>query len=247
MGLRADSKGAFVAVAEAAEDGDRRRWAVVWLGMASSAPRKKQPPCGLTRWCLLVSVISAAFLHPGFVVLAGASTETSCLAGPPLPMAMRLAQSDLIVLGTVTASSPSAARIAPTAYLKGPAQAGEVEVRRPERESECPPAVLRPGARVVALLQLSAGVVMWPDATQVYDLTAGQAVSGPPSNDAKPESELLQEIRTITNQYAVPAVNKDEGAGLSWLKTVVPVSVALLIVFGIGLVLMRSWHRIDPS
>jgi hypothetical protein len=218
--------------------------------MVSSAPEKMKRLSGLptvTSGALRFAVVAAAFLHPGFAVLPRNPMATSCLAGPPPPMAMRVAQSDLIVLGTVTASSPSAARIAPTAYLKGPAQAGEVEVRRPERESECPPAVLKPGTRVVAILQLSSGIVGWPDATQVYDLTAGQAVSGPPSNDAKPESELLQEIRTVTNQYAVPATNKDEGAALDWVKTVIPVSVALLIVFGVGLVLMRTWHRIDPS
>ena len=162
-------------------------------------------------------------------------------------MAMRVAQADLIVLGMVTVSSATSARIAPTAYLKGPAQAGDVEVRRPEREAECPLSELQPGMRVVAFLQSSSGVIAWPDATQVYDLKGGQATSGPPSNDVKPESELLQEIRTVTNQYAVPAANKDEGASLDWVKTVVPVSAALLIVFGIGLVLMRTWHRIDPS
>jgi hypothetical protein len=162
-------------------------------------------------------------------------------------MAMRVAQADLIVLGMVTAASATSARIAPTAYLKGPAQAGEVEVRRSGRETECPLADLQPGTRVVALLQSASGMMAWPDATQVYDLRGGQATSGPPSNDAKPESELLQEIRTVTNQYAVPAANADEGASLDWVKTVVPVSVALLIVFGIGLVLMRTWHRIDPS
>ena len=162
-------------------------------------------------------------------------------------MAMRVAQAGLIVLGMVTTSSVTSARIAPTAYLKGPAQAGEVEVRRPERESECPLAELQPGTRVVAFLQLSSGIVVWPDATQVYDLKGGQAMSGDPSNDVKPESELLQEIRTVTNQYAVPAANQDDGASLGWVKTVIPVSVALLVVFGIGLVLMRTWHRIDPS
>jgi len=162
-------------------------------------------------------------------------------------MVQRVAQADLIVLGTVTASTGASARIAPTAYLKGPAQAGDVELRRPAREPECPLAELKPGTRIIALLQSSSGVIVWPDATQVYDLKGGQATSGPPANDTKPESVLLQEIRTVTNQYAVPAANADEGASLDWVKTVVPVSVALLIVFGIGLVLMRTWHRIDPS
>lgn len=212
-----------------------------------------EPQCGspclrrLTPCFLRLALIAAAVFNPGVAVLAGASTATSCLAGPPPPMAMRVAQSDLIVLGNVIASSATVARIAPTAYLKGPAQSGEVEVRRPERDSECPLAVLSPGTRVVSFLQVLSGIVVWPDATQVYDLKGGQAISGAPSNDVKPESELLQEIRTVTNQYAVPAANKDEGAALDWVKTVVPVSAALVVVLGIGLVLMRTWHRIDPN
>jgi len=39
----------------------------------------------------------------------------------------------------------------------------------------------------------------------------------------------------------------EEGAAIDWIGTVLPVSAALLVVFAIGLLLMRTWHRIDPS
>jgi hypothetical protein len=58
---------------------------------------------------------------------------------------------------------------------------------------------------------------------------------------------VVAAIRAITGQYAVPAGSKDEGAGIDWKSTVLPVGAALLAVFAIGLVLMRQWHKIDPS
>ncbi len=51
----------------------------------------------------------------------------------------------------------------------------------------------------------------------------------------------------MTAQYGVTAVDKDEGAGINWSDTVLPLCVVLVVVFGIGLVMMRVWHRIDPS
>jgi hypothetical protein len=45
----------------------------------------------------------------------------------------------------------------------------------------------------------------------------------------------------------VPAANQSEGASLDWVRVVLPTTIVVLIVFGIGLVLMRTWHRIDPS
>jgi hypothetical protein len=54
-------------------------------------------------------------------------------------------------------------------------------------------------------------------------------------------------VRGITEQYAVPAASAGDGAGIDWWKTVLPVGVATLALFGVGLYLMRIWHRIDPS
>ena len=61
------------------------------------------------------------------------------------------------------------------------------------------------------------------------------------------ELDVVQKIRALTGQYAVPAASEDDGAGIDWSHTIVPMGVVLLIVFGIGLVLMRVWHRIDPT
>ena len=61
------------------------------------------------------------------------------------------------------------------------------------------------------------------------------------------EAELVSRIRALTNQYTVPAAAESESAGIDWGRTVVPVGFAVLALFGVGLVLMRIWHRIDPS
>jgi hypothetical protein len=61
------------------------------------------------------------------------------------------------------------------------------------------------------------------------------------------ESELIAQVRSVTNRYAVPAASPSEGEGIDWGKTVVPLSIALGAVFIIGLFLMGIWHRIDPT
>jgi hypothetical protein len=61
------------------------------------------------------------------------------------------------------------------------------------------------------------------------------------------EADLVEEIRGITGQYAVPPQSESEGQGIDWWKTVLPVGGAVLGIFVVGLFLMRIWHRIDPS
>jgi hypothetical protein len=65
--------------------------------------------------------------------------------------------------------------------------------------------------------------------------------------EPRSEVEVVSSIRAITGQYAVPAATEAEGAGIDWGNTVLPLGLVLLVIFGIGLVLMRVWHRIDPS
>jgi hypothetical protein len=62
-----------------------------------------------------------------------------------------------------------------------------------------------------------------------------------------PEAELVARVRSLTNQYAVPASSRGEGAGIDWTRTILPVGAALVAIFVIALFLMRIWHRIDPS
>ena len=187
----------------------------------------------------------AAALVLGAAVLVRPAAAFSCAAEPP-PLAIRVQESDLIVLGTVTSVAAEEARITPAAYLKGPAQAGDLVLKAPPA-SECPLATLAAGTRVLALVSSVNGTLQWPDAHYLYVLSSGNAATGGPSPDTVTEADLLQQVRSLTNQYAVPATTGDDGASLDWVKTVVPVTLALLVVFGIGLYLMRIWHRIDPS
>jgi hypothetical protein len=182
----------------------------------------------------------------GAAVFARPAAAFSC-AGVPIPLATRVQEADLVVLGTVTASGASDATIVPTAFLKGPAQPGEVVVHRPTQDPECPLADIQAGTRVLAMISSSSGTLQWPEGGQLYLLRDGNATNGPPAPETTTETVLLQQIRSLTNQYAVPAASNSEGASLDWLKTVIPVTLALLVVFGIGLYLMRIWHRIDPS
>jgi hypothetical protein len=85
----------------------------------------------------------------------------------------------------------------------------------------------------------------WPLTNQVYVLDQGRAhMEG---DKDRTEAEVVNAIRGVTGQYAVPAANDDEGAGIDWKSTVLPLGIALALIFAIGLVLMRLWHRIDPS
>ncbi|MDZ7727312.1 MAG: hypothetical protein U5Q44_03460 [Dehalococcoidia bacterium] len=59
--------------------------------------------------------------------------------------------------------------------------------------------------------------------------------------------ELVDDIRAVTGQSSEPATEDAEGADIDWIGTVVPVTAGVVIVLGIGLVLMKEWHRIDPS
>jgi hypothetical protein len=61
------------------------------------------------------------------------------------------------------------------------------------------------------------------------------------------EEELSERIRALTGQSSVPADPGDDGSTIDWTRTVLPLSVALGLVFVIGLAMMRVWHRIDPS
>jgi hypothetical protein len=192
------------------------------------------------------TLLLTAALSLGAAVFARPAVAFSC-AGIPLPLATRVQEADLVVLGTVTAASATDATIIPVAFLKGPAQAGEIVVHRPPLEPECPLADIQPGTRVLAMISSSSGTLQWPEGGALYLLRDGQATSGQPAPETTTETALVQQIRGLTNQYAVPAASNSEGASLDWLKTVVPVSLALLVVFGIGLYLMRIWHRIDPS
>jgi hypothetical protein len=196
---------------------------------------------------LATTVITAALL-PGAAVFASGRPLVSCAGWDAALLPELVAGSDLIVVAEVRDGGDRQAVLAPEVYLKGPAQAAAIPVRKTDAEPrECPYAELAPGSRVLAFIHEQDGTMGWPDALFVFNLEDGGAlnqVSGPNSQN---EDELVGEIRDITEQYAVPAQSADEEEGIEWGTTVLPVAVALGIVFVIGLFLMRIWHRIDPS
>lgn len=180
----------------------------------------------------------------GFVRPVGA---TSC-AGFAAPLASRVTQADVIVIGSVRTAGPDSSTVAPEAFLRGPTRPDTLTLTKPARDPECPLAELTAGSRVLLLLNTSSDAYGWPDASLAYVLKDGHAtLASRQIADDRLEAELISDIRSQTNLYAVPASNTGDAAGIDWVKTVVPVTVALLVVFGIGLVLMRTWHRIDPS
>ena len=152
---------------------------------------------------------------------------------------------EVVVIGIVRKAN-GGTLIEPQVYLKGAASSTSIPlVPRPEtRTSSCEMAKLDEGQRVMAFLRSTGGQVELPGVNQVFWFSDGRA-TGPGGN--LPESELVAKVRAVTNQYAVPAASQSEGAGIDWGKTVLPLSAALGVVFVIGLVLMRVWHRIDPS
>jgi hypothetical protein len=159
-----------------------------------------------------------------------------------VPQSTWIEGSDVILIGEVVETGPALLRLRPEAFLKGPAS-GE-ELRFEGGLSGCPQPELATGDRALVFVLREAGTSV-PGMAQTYVLRDGRAQRG--DQPAVPEVQLVSEVREVTGQYIVIATSQDEGAGIDWGNTVVPLGVALAVIFGIGLVLMRVWHRIDPS
>lgn len=179
------------------------------------------------------------------------------MCGPPMPTTLTREDANLtsmIVIGTVASVDDDGARITPEAFLKGPASASDIVISGGHAVG-CASVELQAGERVLLSLRAdSDGVVGWPliDSEPSYLLENGRAVSldprsGQTAENAPTEAEVVDHIRSITGQYAVPAASDSEGASLDWLKVVLPTTLVVLAVFGIGLYLMKIWHRIDPT
>ena len=153
---------------------------------------------------------------------------------------------EVILVGeALETSDGSVLVLRPEAFLKGPTSADEVRLGSPSQPDDlCPRAKVSVGDRVLVYI-FQAGELRYPLINQLYLLRDGQAVMD--GQEPRSEVEVVSSIRAITGQYAVPAATQDEGAGIDWGNTVIPLGVVLLVIFGIGLVLMRVWHRIDPS
>lgn len=200
------------------------------------------------RSSFLALVVALAAALPGAAVFAQTPpAPVNCLEVRVETLAQSILQTDLIVIGIVHEEHGGGlASIEPQVYLKGAASSSAIQLvpRTDSASASCERARLEEGARIMAFLRSANGQPQWPGAAQVFWLIDGRA-SGLGGNVS--ESDLVQKVRAITGQYAVPAASQSESAGIDWRNTVLPLSVALVIVFAIGLVLMRVWHRIDPS
>ncbi len=184
----------------------------------------------------------------GAAVFVRPAAAASCAGFVP-PLAGRVAQAEVIVVGTIQAVDANRATVLPEAFLRGPARPDALTLVKLARTPECPLADLAAGSRVLLLLNAADGGYAWPDAALAYVLKDGRAyiASDQLAPDDHAESQLITEIRSQTNLYAVPAKSSGEGASIDWVKTVLPVTGALIVVLAIGLLLMRTWHRIDPT
>ncbi len=196
-----------------------------------------------------------AALIPGAAVFARPATMLEKCGGPTdvMPTRVELQAASIVVIGTVTTVSGESADLKPEAFLKGPTSAAQLQIGGPVLAG-CDRISLHPGDRVLLTLSSNKGVLTWPlaDGLGSYLLQNGRAVSLNIFNkqtvaNAPTEAAVVDHIRGITGQYAIPATSDSQGASLDWVKVVLPVALVTLAVFGIGLYLMKIWHRIDPS
>lgn len=193
----------------------------------------------------LIVAFALAALLPG-AALHAQDDPGACYAFDLDNLRETASDADIIVGGDVASVTGDVVVFQPSFYLKGSASAGEIEVHR-DSTNGCPAAEIEPDSRVIAVLQEGANGLDWPGPTQLFTLREGMATSDATPPAELRETELINQIRGETGQYAVPPSLDEEAASIEWLTTVVPLVVALLIVLGIGLYLMRIWHRIDPS
>lgn len=196
---------------------------------------------------LTAVIVMTAALLPGAAVFASPGVPADCVEFAP-PNQSTVKEFPLIVVGTVESVDSHAAHIRPETILKGSAAGASLALPNPGIVGFCGNAVLEPGERLLLFLRVNGGVAEWPTVDQTYYLQNGMAESANPTAETLfREQELVDLVRAQTDQVVVPAASEDEGQGIEWRSTVLPILVALGVIFVIGLFLMRIWHRIDPS
>ncbi len=157
-------------------------------------------------------------------------------------------QAAVVVVATV-AEGPDEGSVVvvPERYYKGTAESRSFLLRLASADPACQPAALPGDSRMLLILGSKDDQLAWPDASRAFLLQGGTATSGGDDGWQLPEADLEQDIQDLTGQASIPVEAGDDGEQIDWLRTVLPVSAALVVVFAIGLVMMRTWHRIDPS
>lgn len=178
---------------------------------------------------------------------ATAQDQGPCFVYTESTAADVLEAASVVVVGSVVASEPGrSATIEPELYLKGATLPLEITLEH-NPELPCMPATLRANERLLLILGEQGGTLAWPGVNQVFTLREGNAYLADNAVPVDDEAGLVDAIRALTGQYSVPAGSASDSASLDWLGTVVPVTAAVLAVFGISLLLMKEWHRIDPT
>ncbi len=197
---------------------------------------------------LLATTVTAAALLPGAAVFAaGSAVASTCVGYVPALLEAEVEASSLVLVARVEEAEGTTISLKPEGFYKGPVRTQAIRLSRSPGDGECPWARFSIGDRYLVFLREQADGFLWPIEARAFLLLDGKAslTGGQPFSVG--EEDLLSEIRGITGQYAVPAASEAEGEGIEWGSTVLPIAVALGIVFVIGLFLMRIWHRIDPS
>ncbi len=212
---------------------------------------------------LRLAASTLAFVALAVAVLwpvASASAQVHC-PGPASDedLTQRIRDSDLVVLGDVVdaVSGPgedrATLRLRPIAYFKGNPSAALISFNLTLPGPCLNPGIYAgPGTRLVVMAKSSGGSVPFPEPERAYLIDSASGVTlalalNRGDTLILPADTLFTRIRSITNQLSVPAESKEEGAGIDWLTTVLPVLGALAFIGGAGFILMRIWHRIDPS
>jgi hypothetical protein len=193
-----------------------------------------------TRLSVLLAFVAAALVPGAAVFVPSAHACTLLLPSSP---AQFVETSEVIVIGEAVSADDLLLVLQPEAFLKGPVSAEEIRLKG-DPNGMCPQAAIASGERVLVYIE-NANAPTYPLMNEAYVLKDGYAYME--GSDPLPEVEVVSSIRAVTGQYAVPAETQEEGAGIDWGNVLLPMGLVLLIVFGIGLVLMRVWHRIDPS
>ncbi|MCY3505721.1 MAG: hypothetical protein OXH41_06130 [Chloroflexi bacterium] len=152
---------------------------------------------------------------------------------------------DVIVVGELVTEAGAPA-IDPEAYLKGPAIAEALPLS--DSPTDCERAVLAAeGSRVLVALRREGGGFQWPVPAAFFVIESGVGSNSGDNPVSLSEDDLVTRIREVSGQYAVLATDESEGASIDWLRVVLPVTLAAIIILAIALVLLRIWHRIDPE
>jgi hypothetical protein len=193
----------------------------------------------------VTSATLLAALLTGFTFLRVPSAF-ACSYVPGFDVAAITESASVIVIARVSeVRERRSVTFEPEAYLKGPA-ASRLEFDSYE-STTCPLADFESGERVL-IFTFDDDEERWPQDYHTIRLRQGFAEHDWNGFERISEAEFVNDLRVLTGQYAVPAAaTGDDGAGIDWGTTVIPVTIALLAIFGVGLVLMRIWHRIDPS